>query len=318
MSRQRIVVLGAGGFIGRRIVAALAASDWAEPVAAVRVPRPFGDIEQRLVDATSAASLQAVLADADGIVNSIAGDGATLRANAAALFGLLPTLSREPRVVHLSTMSVYGSASGPVDEDQPLLGDLGDYSAAKVEAERRIPAAAGVVVLRPGIVYGPDSPLWSGLIGRLLLARRLGPIGTAGEGVCNLVHVDDVAVATVLALRTEALRGRACNLAVPEAPTWNGYFEAYGRALGIDPVPALSPGRLALELKVLGPLLKLAGLVVGEHRLPPPIRPWLIDQCRHEIRLDSRRAAEALGLVQRPLAAGYAETAAWLLRASAS
>lgn len=315
MSRQRIVVLGAGGFIGRRIVAALAASDWAEPIAALRVVRPGSAVEQRAVDATSAASLRTVLADADGIVNSIAGDGATLRGNAEALFGLLPSLPRAPRVVHLSTMSVYGSATGLVDERQPLLGDLGEYSAAKVEAERRIPPAAGVVVLRPGIVYGPDSPLWSVLIGRLLRARRLGTIGAAGDGICNLVHVDDVAAATVLALRSDALRGQACNLAVPEAPTWNEYFAGYARALGVDPVPVLSPSRLALELNVIGPLLKVAGRLVGDQRLPPPIRPWLIDQCSHAIRLDSRRAAEGLGLVQRPLADGYADAAAALLRA---
>ncbi|WZB74124.1 NAD-dependent epimerase/dehydratase family protein [Achromobacter insuavis] len=37
--KQRILVLGANGYVGRRVVAALAASDWAEPVAGVRRAR---------------------------------------------------------------------------------------------------------------------------------------------------------------------------------------------------------------------------------------------------------------------------------------
>ena len=313
MSRARIVVLGAGGFIGRRIVAALAAGDWAQPVAALRSPRPGGDVEQVTVDATSADSLRAALAGADGVVNSIAGPPETLRANAEALFGLLPTLPRAPRVVHLSTMSVYGSATGRVGEDHPLRADLGDYGAAKAAAEALVPPAAGVVVLRPGIVYGPDSPLWSGLIGRLLLARRLGGLGAAGDGICNLVHVDDVAAACVLALRSDTLRGQACNLAVPEAPTWNGYFAAYAAALGVVPTPVIPPWRLALELKLYGPLLKLAELALREARVPPPIRPWLMAECRQRQQLVVRVALQRLGWQPRPLATGLAETARWFL-----
>ena len=40
--KQRILVLGANGYVGRRVVAALAASDWAEPVAGVRRARQQG------------------------------------------------------------------------------------------------------------------------------------------------------------------------------------------------------------------------------------------------------------------------------------
>ena len=36
MPKQRVLVLGAGGFVGRHVMAALATSDWATPVAAVR------------------------------------------------------------------------------------------------------------------------------------------------------------------------------------------------------------------------------------------------------------------------------------------
>ncbi|WP_293368543.1 NAD(P)-dependent oxidoreductase [Nevskia sp.] len=312
MSRRSVIVLGAGGFIGRRIVAALAASDWAVPVAGVRSPQPgAGASEQRQVDATSEASLRAALADADGIVNCIAGAADTITANARALAAVLPQLARAPRVVHLSSMAVYGSAVGRVDEDAPLLGDLDAYGAAKVAAERLLAPLPNLSILRPGIVYGPASLQWSGLLGDLLLARRLGALGAAGNGCCNLVHVDDLAAAVRLALETPVAAGRAYNLGVDDAPTWNGYFQHYGEALGVTPPSTISTLRLQLELKLIGPLLKVGELAVGAGRLPPPIRPWLTRLCRHDLRLDGRRAATELGVVHRPVATGLREAAAW-------
>lgn len=313
MSRRRVLVLGAGGFIGQRIVAGLQATDWAEPIAGLHRPDHHlpAVVEQRIIDATSAAALTEALADVDGIVNSIAGDASVIVANARALSAVLPALMRRPRVVHLSTMSVYGKARGVVGEGVPLTAPVGDYGRAKRSAEAAIAPGGDVVVLRPGIVYGPGSPLWSRLIGQLLLAGRLGDLGAAGAGVCNLVHVDDVAAAVVAALVTPQAGGRAYNLVIDEPPSWNGYFAAYGQALGLSAPVTIGPVRLAAELRLVGPWLKL-GERLGRTRLPPAIRPWLIDQCADDLRLDGRRAADDLGLRQRTLEAGLAETARWL------
>lgn len=309
-----VLVLGAGGFIGRRIVAALAASG-VRVLAGVRQAGagfPAG-VESVTVDATAADSIAAAASSADAIVNSVAGDGATIVANAAALF----TAAAGRRVVHLSTMSVYGQMHGVVDEaiDFEVLsrGDLDDYGRAKLAAEGRANASsAAVTLLRPGIVYGPGSREWSQLIGDLLLARRLGDLGAAGAGGCNLVHVDDVAAAVVASLATPASIGRVYNLGHPApVPTWNDYFRAYAEALGAGPVAAITPGRLALELKAFGPLRKIGEIALGVGKVGPPIRPWLTRLCAQPISLSVRRAEQELGMRWTPLATGLAQTAAW-------
>jgi len=323
MKRQRILVLGAAGFVGRRVVAALAGTDWAVPLAAThRSALPAGTPGEALrVDATDAAQLAQALRQADGVVSCVTGQGGTIldaaRALAYAAAGVPPSL----RIVHLSSMAAYGSSTGVVDETARLLGDLGEYSAAKRDAEGVLSVVPGIVQLRPGIVYGPGSREWSRMIGRWLLQRRLGDLGEAGRGTCNLVHVDDVAQAAVLALRLPGRQPEAFNLSMPQPPTWNGYFAAYGDALGV-PVRRIGALRLRLELSLLAAPLKAVQIAARAARsgreTPEPIRPWLTTLCTHEIRLDVRRAEQQLGMRWKPLPQGLRETADWLRKETGS
>ncbi|MEJ2919929.1 NAD(P)-dependent oxidoreductase, partial [Bordetella avium] len=227
---QRILVLGANGYVGRRIVAALAASDWAEPIAGLRRPAPALTVNQEIFDATDSAALQRVLAQADGVVNCVAGAPGVMVQGAIALRDALAALPSLP-LVHFSSMSVYGPAQGAIDESQPLAQGLSGYGGAKVEAERVL--AEHAVMLRPGCIYGPGSPQWSLRIASLLQAGRIGDLGAAGDGCSNLVYIDDVVAAVLAALRLPEVKpGQAFNLAMAQAPDWNAYFLAYARALG--------------------------------------------------------------------------------------
>jgi nucleoside-diphosphate-sugar epimerase len=317
---QRILVLGAGGFIGRRVVLALARCGWAVPIAAVHRTRPDlpATIATVTLDARRPDDLQAALRGTTGVVNCVAGDAATIVTSAQALFAAC-TGPAAPRVVHLSTMMVYGTRTGTVDETAPLQGDWDDYSRAKAEVERLALACPAVVTLRPGIVYGPQSPIWSGWIGQWLRAGRLGDLGAAGQGRCNLVHVDDVVTAVLQALRASGIEGQAFNLSLPDPPTWNGYFRQYAAALGSPFVP-ISRLRLAAERVLLGPPLKALQLVAGRlhwhARLPQPIRPWLLRLCAHAVRLDVRKAESVLGMQWTPLDQGLRESAHWVLAAA--
>jgi nucleoside-diphosphate-sugar epimerase len=320
--KQPILVLGANGFIGREVVQALAATDWARPVRGVRtVPiRANGSFEHRIVDATQVASLRPALEGVSGIVNCVAGDASHIVLNATALFDSARALAPAPRIIHLSTMSVYGSAIGLMDESAPLHGDLGPYSEAKVAAERIAANYPRSVIFRPGCVFGPGSEQWSVRIARLLLAHRLGDLGAAGDGCCNLVHVGDVALAILRALENPAVDGRVFNLTTPTPPTWNDFLIKYAIALHAVPVSRISGRRLRIEGKILGPPLKIAEILaricrLDARRIPPPIPPSLIRLMGQDIRLDPRRAESELGLRFRDTQAALEETARWFMNA---
>lgn len=296
--KTRILVLGANGYVGRRVIQALAATDWAEPIAAGR--RAAAGV--RAVDATDAASLSAALADVDGLVNCVAGAPATIVANARALRAALDARNAAIPVVYFSSMAVYGGAVGHIDEEAALNGESA-YGIAKMEAEQILASCPSVTVLRPGCIYGGGSPQWSVRIAQLLHARRLGDLGAAGDACSNLVHIDDVVRVVLAALRTPSAAGRAYNLAMSDAPRWNEYFIAYARALGATPVGRIGAQRLKFETRVLAPALKIAeiaGRKVGVRRLPPPVPPSLARLWQQDIRLDARRAEQAFGLARTP------------------
>jgi nucleoside-diphosphate-sugar epimerase len=317
-NKRRVLVLGASGFIGRHIVRMLASSDWALPVAAShRASIELGiPLEIVQLDARKPAALQEALQRAFGVVNCITGDSETIIASASALFAACHRLTPVPRIVHLSTMMVYGSATGTVDEAAALNGDWDAYSAAKTEVEQMARAAESVVTLRPGIVYGPDSPIWTERIGRWLLQHRLGDLGRAGMGICNLVHITDVVEAVNRALQTPGIEGEAFNLSSPSPPTWNEYFRQFAAALETSFVP-ISNARLLMERYVLAPPLKMAEIIAPvapfAWRPPDPIRPWLLRLCCHPLRVDPRKAERVLGMEWIPLEKGVRESAAWVL-----
>jgi len=244
------------------------------------------------------------------------GDAQTIISSTKALIEAASSGNIAPRIVQLSTMSVYGSSIGVVDEASPLRGDLGAYSEAKVAAEALAAGYPRVVTLRPGCVFGPGSEQWTVRYARLLLARRLGDLGSAGDGYCNLVHVGDVVQAVVRAIEKPQVDGRVFNLAVPEALTWNDFMVRFAMALSAVPVRRIGARRLRIEGKLLAPPLKILEIFAGKlglRRPPPPIPPSLLRLMAQGIRLDSRRAQEELGVRFKDPEQMLTEAAKWYL-----
>jgi nucleoside-diphosphate-sugar epimerase len=325
--KARILVLGATGFIGKRVVDALRASDWASPVAASRrraPAAPNGESPSVQLDATDAGQLRRAMDGVDGVVNCVLGNSKTIVDGARALFSVAGGMPQPPRIVHFSSLAVYGEAVGDVDESAAPVGNLSAYGAAKFETERLAAANPSIVTLRPGIVYGPGGAQWSGRIAQLLYAHRLGDLGRGGDGYCNLVYIDDVAVAVLRALRAPHAPGQAFNLSLPDPPTWNEYLSRYAAALGAVPLSRIAQRRLRVESKLLAPPQKIAEIVVAKlaprlaQRLPQPIPPSLVRLFRQEIRMRVGRAEKVLGLAWTPLEEGLRQTAAWYRRPSSN
>lgn len=320
---MKVLVLGGSGYVGARLCALLRDSGWARPVAASS-RRTIPGVESVRLDTRDAAAMQQALQGVDAVVNCVAGSASAIGQGARVLTQAALAAGCR-RLVHLSSMSVYGPAEGRVDESTPLDGALGWYGRAKCEAEAHVAAFAAqggtAVVLRPGCVWGPGSELWVGRIARLLQARRLGDLGVAGDGWSNLVHVDDVARAVLAALRgMDGTTGlRTYNLAAPDSPRWNEYFVDLALAIGATPVRRLSARRVRLDALLAGPPLKAAELLarrlVGHAAfLPVALPPNLLGLWERHLQLDSRRAERELGLQWTPYPAALQQSAAWWVR----
>jgi nucleoside-diphosphate-sugar epimerase len=310
----RVVVLGGSGFVGSAILASLARAGF-HPVSAQRRPaRAPGGFEQHPCDATDPAAVARALDGAAAVVNAVLGDAGTMMSATSAMREAAGR--RGLPIVHLSSMAIYGHASGRVDEAAKPRG-TGAYAEAKIDCEALL-AGSAAVILRPGIVYGSGGDQWAGRIFRLLRAGRLGDLGENGDGRCNFVHARDVGAAVVAALLGPEAAGQAINLAHPAPSRWNTVLASCARAIGAVPVRRIGTRRLDAEVRFLGPPLILArraasltGLPV--RLVPDAITPSLKTLFRQDFTLDGRKAERLLGLIHTPPAAGLAECAAWFL-----
>lgn len=292
-SRKPVLVLGASGFIGSRVVAALERNPLYRPIAASRRSAVS-------VDATNMASMLTALRDVDCVVNCIAGkEAAMVRATQVLCDAARSAAPR--RIVHLSSMAVYGAALGPVTEQQPPVEPISGYGRAKIECEAIIGRYVGdggdAVILRPTCVFGPGSTQWTTRLARLLQARRLGDLGAAGDGWCNLSFIDDLVAAIVSALDAPDVGGRVFNVSSPADQTWNQFLMMFGKALGATPLRRVPARMLRVETKLLAPFRRVAAKAT-KAPWTEAITPSLAALFRQDIRIDSSAARSALWLPQ--------------------
>jgi nucleoside-diphosphate-sugar epimerase len=255
---MRILVTGASGFVGRPLcaqllsrghdVAALVRRDGSQPPQTRALPGDLAD----------APRLAALLADErpDCVVHLAAEiasqrserklrevnvDGTAHLLDAClALAGAQP--SAGPRVVFASTV-VTGDAHGALlSEDRPLPVQT-PYGRSKQEGERLVlESGLPAVVVRPSHVYGPGGWYVEELIAQLRRPGRFAVIGS-GSNLWDVVHVDDVAAAFVLAVES-APAGSTYHVADDEPITFYDFMALTARELALGP-PRRTPAALA-------------------------------------------------------------------------
>ncbi|MGO9993182.1 MAG: NAD-dependent epimerase/dehydratase family protein [Steroidobacteraceae bacterium] len=298
--RVPVVINGAENFVGRRLLARLEQSDWARALP---------------VASGNAAALRQSLTDARAVAHCAVGSAKTIADSAKSLYASLAEVSTPMRVVHLSSSTVYGSLGGVVSERDRCGAALGAYAQAQLDAEALAARYRGTVILRSAAEFGPGCPHWSGRIARLLRSHRLGDLGAAGDGYCNLTFIDDLIAAISVALRQEAIEGEVFNIALDYKPTWNEYFVSFARALGAVPVKRISSRRLKLESRCFAAPLKVMEIAfsrVGIRGMDPPvpIAPSFLRLCSQELILDVSKAEQILGLRWTPFQAALQSAAA--------
>jgi nucleoside-diphosphate-sugar epimerase len=276
---MKVLVTGATGFLGGALVARLLAHGERDLVVTARAGarrdrleaaaarHPDARIEYLQANLTSHADAARAVRDAD-VVYHLA---ASLRDAPADMFlntvvaskHLLAAIGAHPstRVVLVSSFSVYGVAGLPrsavVDEETPLephpeKRDV--YALAKLRQEllcRDLAAKHGfeLVVLRPGVIYGPGGSAFSPRVGLNLFGIFL---SLGGRNLLPLSYVDNCADAIVVAGRAREAVGQVYNVHDDDLPTCKQYLDEYRRHVRpirrvAIPYPALALFSVAIE-----------------------------------------------------------------------
>lgn len=250
LSGKRVLVTGGTGFIGGRLVERLHSECGAKVRVMLRSYSNAARIGRFPVEMALGA-----LDDPDAIKSAVAGCDVVLHCAYGSRGGreqqrrdtvdgtrwvLEAALQhRVQRVVHVSTINVYGPTSdGDVDESAPRQKFGDPYSDTKLEAEElalEMARSRGcpVSVVQPTVVYGPWGPAWTVRILSELKTGRVMLID-GGDGLCNAVHVDDVVNGMLAAATAGGAVGEAFLLSGPEPVTWRQFYGAYERMLGVS------------------------------------------------------------------------------------
>jgi nucleoside-diphosphate-sugar epimerase len=294
-----VLVTGATGDVGRHVTERLLADGMAVRALCRSVPDGLpGGVELVHGDLTAPETLDPAVAGVDAVVHCAAhlgGGGRELhrQVNVGGTTALLAAAQRAHvgRVVHLSTLAVYGRKCDgqfvrPADGYDPFPELRDDYAWSKIAAERwvrlyRDHGGLDAVVLRPGIIYGGRRDF----VARV--ARRVGPLlvvlGSPGM-LLPLVHVHDVAEAVLRALRTASAPREPLDLVGPDMPTQAEYLRRRNAARDERVVP--------LYVRAAGLLRRIAAL---ESARTARALAYRLAWATQSVRYDVEPLARALG-----------------------
>ena len=305
----RVLVTGAPGFIGRRVVARFlergsavtsfslpgegALPEWQD-----RVAMHHGDLaEPRALDVLTGPFDTIVhLAAPVGLAGEyerqwrVIVDGTTRVAEAAARW--------RSRLVVASSIAVYGALiqSETCTEETghgPWQGAYGRAKQGQETVALQLAAAHGLplTLIRPANVYGlGGASAWGDRLLEAIRASGGGVIGDAARNLAGLVYVENLADAIVLAATHPAAIGRTYNVCDENGVTWRRFMDDMAALVAMPPPPAYE----------LEPLLQLAMQNEDPAALVPPRSPDLpfmegLNLVGFDNRFDAARLRRELG-----------------------
>jgi len=227
---NRVTVFGGTGFVGRRVVRHLCDSATVRIASRHPARAGGGNVEQIIADARDERSVEAAVADTDGVVNAISlyvehgGDTFhSVHVEAAARIARVARRAGTKRFVHLSGIGADAASPSP-------------YIRTRGEGEAAVQAAfPGAVIIRPGIMFAPGDAFLTTI---LKLLRTLPAYPLFGDGRTRLqpVHVDDVAAAIAQILRQTQRPYPIYELAGPRIYSYEELLRSIARIAGLRPV----------------------------------------------------------------------------------
>ena len=318
LAMRTALVTGATGFLGGALARQLA-SDGIQVRAVTRTPDQAGELGQvaEVVqgDIIDHARMQDVTQGCDVVFHAAVSYGKRadqIRTNVEGTrnVALAAAAAGVQRLVHVSSIAVYGfRVPDVVSEDIPPNPNRDPYNITKAQAEAiigNIAASQGLpcTIIRPGMIYGPGSGMWTRNCFRL---ARINPTPWPGDGsgTVAVIHVDDVVRQMILQATAPAAVGKAFHATADPPPTWRDFLGGYAALAGHDRWLALPP----ILARIVAPVLELA---LSANSTPKDL-PDLAAYYQRRVTYKMDRARDLLGWQpQVNLQAGIDSCALWL------
>lgn len=297
-----MLVLGANGFIGSHVAAAVSAEGWSVRAGARRIAEParraaeFDWVVADFARLTTAEAWAPLLAGVSAVVNCVGvlQDGAGDSTKAAHVEGpraLVDACEAAgiSRLIHISAVGADAAAGT-------------DYARTKAETERLVEASGlDWLILRPSLVVDRAAFGGTGLIRALAAFPLIMPV-VGGDQVFRPIPLGDLTAAVVATLRPGAPSRQTLDMPGPEAVTMAETVRLYRGWMGLRPASVLRvPRPLAAPALVIGDLL-------GRLGWSSPIRTTAIKQMDHDVSGRDSGWAETLGVRSRGFSRFLAET----------
>lgn len=331
MTNPRVIlVTGATGAVGPRIVNSLLEAGYAVRTLSLAAPPPGAwpaGVDERLGDVTDMALVQRAMQGVDAAVHlaaqlHIANPPPELqetfeRVNVGGTAAVAAAAEKAgvQRMIMASTIAVYGPAEGIIiDEDSPARPET-LYAKTKLAAERIVLGArrpdgrALGTVLRFAAVYGARV---KGNYRRLIRALSRGCFVSVGDGSNRhtLIYDKDLAQAVVLALVHPTAAGQVFNVSDGRFHSLNEIIAAMCLALGRTPPRWSLPRK---PVRWLAGLMDDAAKVIGRRS---PIGRATIDKFTEDFAVSGDKIRHVLGFASHyDLESGWRETVAELREA---
>jgi NAD+-dependent farnesol dehydrogenase len=325
----KVLMTGATGFLGRRTAARLAREHELRLLVrggSARQGLPDG-AEVAAGDVTDRASLERAMAGCEAVVHAaalvkiLAPAAEFDRVNVGGFDHVLGAAAAAGvrRILYVSSFIALGpTENGPggvLDEGaEPTVRRwINDYERTKARADAAargaIALGAPLVVVYPGVIYGPGELTEGNIVVRHILDLahgRLPALLGRPERRWNYVFVEDVAEGIARALAAAPVGARY--VLGGENVTQEQFYARVGAAGGIRIPRRRMPDGVA---RAAGALMKLGARLTGG---VPQLTPDLVEIYRHDWAYYSSRARRELDYAPRDLASGLDETFAWLKR----
>lgn len=306
---MKVLVSGAGGFLGRHVVHRLLGrghSVRAMVRPASELPNWPDTVELFPADLRVHDKLEAAFEGIDSVVHAAAGtsgnEDSQFSASVVATERFLDAMARSSvrRLIHISSLVVYdwGRTKGTMDEQTPLardIYDMGAYTVAKVWQERVVSRMANangweLTILRPGFIWGQGHAEIAGMgrhIGRAYV--MFGPLTRL-----PLSHILNCADCVVAATENAAAVNQTFNVIDDDDIRVWRYVREYAKRTGQTGLPIPLPYWGGYGLAVLAALS--SRLMFGEKgKLPSLLMPRRFEAQFKPIRFSNRKLVERLG-----------------------